>query len=256
MKILIPCMKHKLLAFLIHSSSSLIVALCALLIVFYLWYPDPLQLAMGVTDLFFMLLAIDVILGPVITLIIYKPGKKHLLLDLCIIVLVQIMALSYGMYTIYQGRPAFVVFSKDRFETVSLADIDLESAKTARNHGNQHANEHWLKPRWVAATPSLDDDRRQEILLASAFGGADWPQLPELYTSLSDVKPQILEKAKPLDKLLKLHENNLEVKKKIESFAEKDIKWLPLLGKAKNMTVLIDADSAEVIKIVDIAPWP
>jgi hypothetical protein len=35
----------------------------------------------------------------------------------------------------------------------------------------------------------------------------------------------------------------------------KDVKWLPLRGKAKNMVVLIDAQTAEVIEILDIDPW-
>ena len=52
-----------------------------------------------------MLLAIDVIVGPLLSLLVYKEGKKTLKMDLSIIVLVQILAMSYGVYVIAQSRP-------------------------------------------------------------------------------------------------------------------------------------------------------
>ena len=115
----------------------------------------------------------DVVLGPVITFIIYKPKKKYLLLDLSIIALFQVAALSYGLHTIFQGRPTFVVFSVDRFETVRTIDIDPASAKKALANGNNLADANWFSPSWIASIPSTNADRQREVMFLAALGSFD-----------------------------------------------------------------------------------
>ena len=46
--------------------------------VFFVWYPPPLAHAESVTIIFLMLLDIDVILGLLLSLLVYKEGKKIL----------------------------------------------------------------------------------------------------------------------------------------------------------------------------------
>ncbi len=65
----------------------------------------------------------------------------------------------------------------------------------------------------------------------------------------------MLEKAQPLQTLKKTHPGKNQA---LEALLDTDnkLKWLPLHSSAKNMIVLIHAESAEVIKIVDINPYP
>lgn len=86
-----------------HLLISIIMALAATLLVFIIWYPPPLHLATGVTSIFLMLLIIDVTLGPLLTLIVYKPGKKTLVMDLTVIACLQIAALAYGLHSVADG---------------------------------------------------------------------------------------------------------------------------------------------------------
>ncbi len=58
-----------------------------------------------------MILVVDVIVEPLFSLLVYQEGKKTLQIDLSIIILVQAMALSYGVYTIAQPRPGWIVQS-------------------------------------------------------------------------------------------------------------------------------------------------
>ena len=53
---------------------SFLVALLVVGLVFFIWYPSPLATAVGVTYIFLMLLVIDVILGPLLGLLVYKEG--------------------------------------------------------------------------------------------------------------------------------------------------------------------------------------
>ncbi len=88
------------------------------------------------------------------------------------------------------------------------------------------------------------------------MGGADWPLLPELYVPLTEVKGQMLTRAKPLSELRKLYVNNKEITQTLADWHDDAIKWLPLRGKVKNMVVLIDVKTAQVLDTLDINPWP
>jgi hypothetical protein len=244
-------MKNRFYAFLTHLLLSGLVAVITIIIVFFIWYPRPLDEATGVTQIFLLLLAVDIVTGPVMTFVVYQRGKPGLKFDLSVIVLLQIAALSYGLSTVFAGRPAFIVFNQDRFDIARLVDIDAESAKKAELEDNQSAKVSWFRPHWVGAVAPTDRKRAEEILFSALDGGADWPQLPELYVPLEQVKSQMLKKAQPLSTLRPLDKHNI-----LSQTEDSRIKWLPLRGKSKDMVVLIDGDSAEVIKVVDINPWP
>lgn len=244
-------MKNRFYAFLIHLLLSGLVAAVTITLVFFVWYPDPLDKAIGVTDIFLLILAVDITMGPIMTFVVYKKGKPGLKFDLFVIVLMQVAALTYGMSTVFEGRPAFIVFNQDRFDAVRWIDLDAKSVKTAELAGNQSAQASWFSPRWVAAIESTDHKRAEEILFSAIDGGADWPQLPELFVPLEQVKNTMLKKAQPLSVLPHLDKNASE----LANLPLERVKFLPLHSKTRDMTVLIDSESAAVIKIIDIDPW-
>ena len=84
---------------------SFAVATAVLAFMLSLWYPGPLFEAAGGDRLVFILVAVDVTLGPLITLVIFKAGKKGLKFDLAVIASLQLAALVYGMHTVYVARP-------------------------------------------------------------------------------------------------------------------------------------------------------
>ena len=100
-------MSKRLKFFLKHILLSFLIALLVVGVVFFVWYPAPIAKAVGVTQIFLMMLTIDVIVGPVLGLLVYKEGKKTLKFDLTVIILIQNSALLYGVYSIEQGRPAW-----------------------------------------------------------------------------------------------------------------------------------------------------
>ncbi len=250
-------MKDRIRAFLIHLAISSFIAVVAMVIVFYIWYPMPLHKAVGVTEIFLIVLAVDITIGPIITFIIFRRDKPSLPFDLTVIAILQLAALTYGMSTVFAGRPAFIVFNSDRFDIARASDLDAKSMKKAKREKNEHGRTGWLTPHWVAAVKSKDPQRHKEILFASVMGGPDWPQLPELFVPLSRVKQQILQHAKPLKVLDEIYEHQTEKLRILDKWRNNNqIKWLPLRGTVKDMIVLVDADTAEVIEVVDISPWP
>ena len=49
--------------------------------------------------------------------------KKSLKMDLAVIIIIQLSALFYGIYSIFEGRPAWLAYNVDRFELVRNNEI-------------------------------------------------------------------------------------------------------------------------------------
>lgn len=237
-------------AFLIHLAASVGVALLTLLLVFQVWYPAPLHEAVGVTSIFLLLLLVDLALGPLLTLIVYKPGKKSLAFDLSVVVLLQLSALGYGLWAVAEGRPAWLVFNADRFDVVRALDIDQRQAEAALP---QYRSAPWSGPRWVAADHPRDIKERQGLMFEAITLGSDIAQRPELYRPVTDMADAIRRKAKPLGELSKY--NSAErVSMQLQNWPAADA-WLPLAAGARSMVVLLNREGAEVVAIVDLQPW-
>lgn len=243
-------MKSRLHAALIHLSGSLCIALLALAAVYGLWYPAPLAAAAGVNGIFGLMLGVDVVTGPVLTFAVFKAGKKGLLFDLAVIVALQLTALSYGLWTIAQGRPAWLVFNADRFDLTQAADIDPRYRPQAAP-AFRHAP--WTGPRWAASVNPADPEKRTQLILESAGGGFDLPQRIDLFVPLAGQQAALLAKASPLEKLNQFN-SPAQVKKALAPWPQADA-WLPLMARAQPMTVLIERGTAQPLAVVDLRPW-
>ncbi|HYI06323.1 MAG TPA: hypothetical protein VD858_15630, partial [Reyranella sp.] len=101
----------------VHLLISAVVAILAAVLVFGLWYPGAYRLLAGGRDLFLLVTAVDVIIGPLLTFAVFNLAKprKELRRDLAVIGALQLAALFYGMVTVYEARPIAMVFEVDRF---------------------------------------------------------------------------------------------------------------------------------------------
>src|SRR5207237_5351990 len=79
-----------------HLLISVLIGLAMLLLMLELWYPSPLFEAAGGNGLFLIVVGVDIVIGPLITLVIFKRGKPGLKLDLALIAVLQLAALTYG----------------------------------------------------------------------------------------------------------------------------------------------------------------
>ncbi len=241
--------KRKLF-FIKHLSVSILIALIIIGVVFFVWYPSPLATAVGVTQIFLMMLAIDVIVGPVLGLLVYKEGKKTLKIDLSIIIALQISALGYGIYSIEQGRPVWVAYNVDRFELVRKNEIIDDHIDKA---SPQYQQISWFKPQYVAVEFAKDANVRNDDLFAEALGGISIAQKPERYVDFVQAKPQLQQRTKSLKELNQY--NDVKQVERIVSKYPQATGFVPLKANAVDMTVLINKEKGEVVKIVDLRPW-
>jgi hypothetical protein len=247
-----PFWSYRWRAALTHLSVSVLIALISLALVFKVWYPSPLDQALDVRHIYFLVLAVDVTLGPVITFIIFNVRKprKELVRDLAVIVAVQLAALVYGQWTIAQGRPAWLVFNADRFDLTQASDIDTRHQAQAVP-AYRHAP--WTGPRWVASVNPSDPAKRNQLILESAGGGPDLPQRIDLFVPLASQKAAMLAKALPLAKLDQFNSPE-RIKQVLAQWPQADA-WLPLMARVHPMTVLIQRSTGQPLAVVDLRPW-
>ncbi|MDM1735274.1 type IV pilin accessory protein [Acinetobacter towneri] len=243
-------MNNRIKFFLSHLCISVLVALIVICVVFVLWYPSPLAKAAGVTHIFLMLLVIDVILGPLLGLLVYKEGKKTLKMDLTVIILIQIAALSYGLYSIAQARPVWIAFNNDRFELVRNNELKTENITHTQS---QYQQPTWLQPQYVAVKQSLDPQEQQIEQMSAMLNGISLAQYPERYISLDQAKTQIQSQVRDLSQLKQW--NDEEIIQAVFSQYPQANGWLPLETYGLAMVVLVNKESASIIKIVDLRPW-
>lgn len=106
-------------AFSIHMALSLLVFSSLVLVMFFFWFPGELFFLDGGWQGLKLVAMVDLILGPLLTLVLYKPRKPKLLLDMSMIAAFQIAALAYGFVATYQQRTVAVVFADRGFITLS-----------------------------------------------------------------------------------------------------------------------------------------
>lgn len=242
-------MSARIKAFAIHLVGSIILAACALVMVFQVWYPAPLEQALGVTHIFLLMLGIDVILGPILTLIIFKKNTRLLKIDLTIIIVVQLIVFSYGLTTVAKGRPAWLVFSTDQFYLVRVADVESKKAALAPA---EYRHVPWLGPQWVAVRlPDTQEQRRQLVSETLSAGGGLFSS-PNLYSPIETASAKIQKKARTLAELQQY--NSAQVIHTTLAQWPTATKWLPLWTNSAGATVLLNKNN-EVVSIVSLNPW-
>ena len=105
-------------AFAIHMAISLVIFLILLVFITQYWYPGILFDTGNGWKAIGMIIGIDLILGPLLTLIVFNPMKSSLKFDLSVIALVQTAALIYGIWTIHQTHPIALAFINTSFSTI------------------------------------------------------------------------------------------------------------------------------------------
>ena len=111
MKLNKSLLKTKLKASGIHLSLSLVIFVILAYKIYFVWYPVPYFAVDGGWQGIRLVAAVDLVLGPLITFLIFDltKSRRAIVFDLIVIATVQIGALIYGVTTTYQQRPVSIV---------------------------------------------------------------------------------------------------------------------------------------------------
>lgn len=238
--------KERLRASGIHLAVSLCVAVLAAVLVFGVWYPYPYREISGGRALFLLVVCVDVVMGPLITLVIFNRSKpsKELVMDLTVVGALQLAALGYGLWTVFVARPVHLVFEYTRMSVVHAIDVDASQLAKAP------AALQVLPvtgPTSIALRPFKDAAEQFDATMA-AIGGVALAARTDLWQPYSESREEILKEAKPVSELrVRFADYVGVIDAAIEDTGKslEQLRYLPLVGRDKAWTVIVDATTAE-----------
>lgn len=227
----------------IHFTISLLISIILAALVFLLWYPYPYRSMMGSFKLFFLVVSVDVVCGPLLTFILASPYKKRsaLILDLILIAAVQLSAFAYGLYSVYEARPVALVYEKDRLRVLANVDIYRPELSEAPDGYQEIA----LFGIWQLGTREISKGDDTIELLEFALQGYDIAQRPSWWIPYEAAKEQMRQHAKPIEQLL--HKASDMNQNQLNKIADKnrinleELWYLPLTSpNSYNWTAILD----------------
>lgn len=216
-----------------HFGLSVFVALAAAFLVFGLWYPGDFREMVGGRELFFLVVTVDVVCGPLLTLVLFNPQKPkgELRRDLSWVGLMQMAALVYGLWTVWTVRPLYLVAEIDRFKVIAAHQVDPESLSAVTPSLQRKP---WEGPLTVGLR-ALTKEEKEKVMFESVEGGRDYGERPEYFVPYDDAQAlQHLKHAKSFEHFLKKYPEQtaaLEAIAKHANAQPKDLKYLPIIAR-------------------------
>ncbi|MCK9539209.1 TfpX/TfpZ family type IV pilin accessory protein [Dokdonella sp.] len=238
----------------IHASISAAIGVLAALLIFGLWYPPPYAQATGAPELVMLLLGVDLTLGPLLTLVVFKAGKKGMAFDLAVIGTLQACALVYGLHVVAVARPVYIVGAVDRFVLVTANELDPEDLAQAQSGFRKLP---WSGPR-IVGTKLPTNGKEQADLLFSALAGKDVEKFPKYYVPYAQVAAGMLAKARTVQDVDGSHPENapaLLTWLKEHSVQPAAIRVLPLLAPHGDFAIVLDAADGAVLDVLAMDLW-
>lgn len=238
----------------IHLTLSALVVGTVFSVVFFVWYPGSAFQIAGAWSIVLILVGVDLMLGPTMTLIVFKQGKPGLKFDLTVIVTVQLAAMIFGAHTLYMERPAYMVFAVDRFNMVAEQYIDPSEIRYDE-----------LKDRSAgglinvfARKPEEPDELRRYVDSVLFEGQPDLEERAEYWEPYEQGRNVILAAARPLSDLPANNKfDEKRIREAIETYqtSHPHLGFVPVASQKEDIGMLIDMDTAEPIDVIRVNPW-
>jgi hypothetical protein len=235
----------------LHLLISGAVALLAAVLVLAVWYPREYSVLAGGRGLFWLLVSVDVVMGPLLTLVVFNERKprRELVRDLGVIGALQLAALVYGLSTVYQARPVALVFEVDRFRVVSAADVYLDELPQA--DPAYHRLPLWGPWLLGTRTSGSGDERLKAIDLA--MKGYDLGQRPTYWRPYDASREDALKRSRPVSALLQKYPSaQADISARVDALRlpVDSARFLPIMARADWVALLDPAGN-----LVGFAPY-
>jgi hypothetical protein len=228
----------------LHFVASLMIGILVAVFVFYIWYVHPYRDIGGGTELFLLIMGVDLVCGPLLTFVLFNPikSRRELVVDLSLVVLVQLAALAYGIWTVYQARPLYLVHEVDRFKVISLPDIDARELEKLPES---------LLPRFfkgpkIVGLREGSNEEREKVMFESIQGGRDFGERPSFYAPYDVEKAvKVYNRAKPVADFVKKYPNKQDEIAQMQAAMDQqlgkqvqELRYLPIIARQDWIAVL------------------
>jgi hypothetical protein len=248
-------MKFRLQAFGTHllcSALALTLVLGSLYLGWYHWPGWHLTEAVHVVT---VMVGVDVVIGPLVTLIIAnaRKSRRELARDIAIIVAVQFSALGYGATTLWHGRPLYYAFSVNCLQVVQASDIDPGAAREARKEKLALAPHWYSLPRWIWAPFPKDKELADKIFQGLMQGGYDVVGYPQYYKTWQEGAPELrtrLQNVKDIKFFLPKQRTILEQRMRAAGLPTDQANCIALTGRGSSLLAVMDPRNLALLAII------
>ena len=219
-----------------------------------LWYPGAYFPISGADRQLLVLAGVALVVGPVLSAFVYKPGKRGVVLDLGIMAGIELLAVTAAVVLLFQRQPYFAVFAVDRFEAVARAEVDLDKLQAALDSSRPgHA------PRLVFARLPEDPEVFSRLIDETVFYGmADIDRRPEFWEPYTNGLPAVRSAARPFaDLVAGSPEQRQAATRWLEASgaAAANYMFLPLRGRAGDGVIVLDKAIGFPVATLAVDPW-
>lgn len=212
----------------LHFLFSAIIVSSVLLSAHYFYYGGGLFKLASAEKIYSLIILVDIILGPIVTLLIYDADKPKLKQDLLLVASFQALAMLYGVYTLHSGRPSHIAFAVDRFELVRANEIFKENLPDISTGDISKSKIFGVK--WVYAERPSDAEERNQLLFSALDGGPDLAQTAKYYKPLHLGFDTVLLASQPVKRLDKSFKNK-QYSEIADGYSTGDLFYVPITSK-------------------------
>lgn len=177
----------------LHLATTCVVAAALIALFTQLWYPAPLLQAGGGARLLVLLLVVLFITGPLLTLLLFRPGKRGLRFDMIVVGFLQAATLVAGLVVAAGARPAYIAVLPMRATLVRAGELHQAFLATPG-----YGEAPWWGPEMVAVVDPDSPEARDMLMEELLSGLPDIDYRPTLYRPLRQQLPDLLRHATPL----------------------------------------------------------
>lgn len=229
-------------AALIHLIASIVIVGAVLAVPFGLWYPGALRPLSGIDRHLLLLFAAVLAVGPALTWLVYRTGKRTLKMDITVVVLIQLLFLGYASLMLARLRPVYLVGMERHIELVRAADIDRDDLAAAVEERRALP---WSGPVLVGALPPA----------GAIFGLEEYALRPVYYIDYANVGPVLAQRGRTVQELTASAGMNAADIESALSMALRDpetVRVVPLVSKAGRAGMLIDAQDGTPLRAITV----
>lgn len=206
------------------------------------WFPSPYREMIGIENFFWVIIAVDVVCGPLLTLVLASPlkSRREACIDFLLICSIQLAALGYGMYSVTLSRPVADVFEVDRIVVITQHEVAQYKFEGANS---QYASLPWFSRLQVASDLSKESTLES---LDLSLQGISPAMRPATWVPLESAAASVEQALRPI---AELEADQPEIQAKIATLAKQlnrepsEIYFLPFTyDKTFDWVVLMDKE--------------
>lgn len=240
----------------LHLGVSGLVAGLAYMLVFWVWFPAPYDQLLAGRDLFWLILSVDLVCGPLLTCVVFDRRKPRgeLRTDLTLIAVLQLAALLYGLWSVYLGRPVAIAYEADRFRVVTAAEVLVDQENAAGTLPNFS-----VLTKGVSVLSPTDPGYLESLDLS--LQGIPPSARPERWISYEAVRDKVAREARAVQELRRKHLETGRIATIDDALnelglPEDDVGYWPLESRLHtDWVVFVRRSDGQIRRLVHVDPW-